>query len=100
MIWKKSLTPPSALSSGSEEEDAGNIGEDSDAAYGDGDDRGGDRTFNFTLVDPREPYECDWTMFKFPVAKHFVSRFREAHALGAMFHLNAELAAKFPVLSG
>ena len=97
---QKPTQPPSALSSGSEEEDAGNIEEDSDAAYATGDDRGGDRTFNFTLLDPREPYECDWTMFKFPVAKHFVRRFREAHALAAMFHLNAELAAKFPVLSG
>ena len=97
---QKPTQPPSALSSGSEEEDAGNIEEDSDAAYATGDDRGGDRTFNFTLLDPREPYECDWTKFKFPVAKHFVRRFREAHALAAMFHLNAELAAKFPVLSG
>jgi len=98
---KQKLTqPPSALSSGAEEDDAGNIEEDSDAAYAIGDDRGGDRTFNFTLVDPSEPYECDWTEFNFPVAKHFVSRFREAHALAAMFHLNAELAAKFPVLSG
>jgi hypothetical protein len=98
---KQKLTqPPSALSSGAEEEDAGNIEEDSDAAYATGDDRGGDRTFNFTMVDPSDPYQCDWTEFNFPVAKHFVSRFREAHALGAMFHLNAELAAKFPVLSG
>ena len=98
---KQKLTqPPSALSSGAEEDDAGNIDENSDAAYATGDDRGGDRTFNFICLDPRDPYECDWTEFNFPVPKHFVSRFREAHALAAMFHLNAELAAKFPVLSG
>ena len=96
----KLTQPPSALSSGAEEEDAGNIEEDSDAAYATGDDRGGDRTFNFTMVDPSDPYQCDWTKFNFPVPKHFVRRFREAHALAAMFHLNAELAAKFPVLSG
>jgi hypothetical protein len=52
------------------------------------------------MVDPSDPYQCDWTKFNFPVPKHFVRRFRKAHALAAMFHLNAELAAKFPVLSG
>ena len=86
---KPKLTqPPSALSSGAEEDDAGNIDENSDFI------------FNCICVDPRDPYECDWTKFNFPIPEHFVSRFREAHALAAMFHLNAELAAKFPVLSG
>ena len=46
-------------------------------------------SFNFTWVDPSEPYECDWTEFNFPVAKDFVSRFKEAHAVAAFFHLNA-----------
>ena len=45
---------------------------------------------------PEDVYACDWTEFNFPVPKHFVSRFREAHALAALFHLDAELAAKFP----
>jgi hypothetical protein len=98
---KQKLTqPPSALSSGAEEDDTGESDEDSDAAYATGDDRGGDRIFQFTMIDPENIYECDWTDFKYPVAKHFASRFREAHALAALFHLNAELAAKFPVLSG
>ena len=52
------------------------------------------------MIDPENIYECDWTDFKYPVAKHFVSRFREAHALAALFHLDAELAAKFPELNG
>ncbi len=38
----------------------------------------------------------DWTEFKYPVAKDFAPRFKEAHAVAALFHLNAELAAKFP----
>jgi hypothetical protein len=97
---KQKLTqPPSALSSGAEEDDAGDTDENSDA-YGSGDDRGGDRNVQFTMIDPANIYDCDWTDFKYPVAKHFVSRFREAHALAALFHLDAELAAKFPELNG
>ena len=100
---KPKLTqPPSkaqALSSGGEEDDGGDIHENSDA-YGSGDDRGGDRNVQFTMIDPEDVYACDWTEFKYPVAKDFVSRFREAHALAALFHLNAELAAKFPELNG
>ncbi len=53
---------------------------------------------------PRTFYTCDWTEFKYPDsnpdAKDFVSRFKEAHAVAALFHLNAELTAKFPVLNG
>jgi hypothetical protein len=97
---KQKLTQAaSALSSGAEEDDAGDIDENSDA-YGSGDDRGGDRNVQFTMIDPANIYDCDWTDFKYPVAKHFVSRFREAHALAALFHLDAELAAKFPELNG
>ena len=88
-----------ALSSGGEEDDGGDIHENSDA-YGSGDDRGGDRNVQFTMIDPEDVYACDWTEFKYPVAKDFVSRFKEAHAVAALFHLNAELAAKFPVLNG
>ncbi len=54
----------------------------------------------FTMIDPEDVYTCDWTEFKCPVAKDFVSRFKEAHAVAALFHLKAELAAKFPVLNG
>jgi hypothetical protein len=54
-------------------------------------------TCNFTMIDPEDVYACDWTEFKYPVAKDFVPRFKEAVA--ALFHLNAELAAKFPVLT-
>jgi hypothetical protein len=50
--------------------------------------------------DPENPLEIDWSGFKHPVPKRFVPRFREAHANAAMFHLNDELAAKFPVLNG
>ena len=88
-----------ALSSGGEEDDDGDIHENSDA-YGSGDDRGGDRNVQFTMIDPEDVYACDWTEFKYPVAKDFVPRFKEAHALAALFHLNAELAAKFPELNG
>jgi hypothetical protein len=38
--------------------------------------------------------------FKYPVPKHFIPCFCEAHAIVAMFHLNDEMAAKFPVLNG
>ena len=88
-------TKAQALSSGGEE--GGNSDTD---AYGSGDDRGGDRNVQFTMFDPENIYDIDWTAFKYPVAGHFVPRFKEAHAVAAMFHLNAELAAKFPVLNG
>ncbi len=52
------------------------------------------------MIDPEVAYACDWTEFKYPVAKDFVSCFKEAHAVAALFHLSAELAAKFPVLNG
>ena len=91
----------SALSSGGEEGDDGDDGANNDSdAYGSGDDRGGDRNVQFTMIDPEDIYACDWTEFKYPVAGHFVPRFKEAHAVAAVFHLNAELAAKFPVLNG
>ncbi len=62
---------------------------------------GGDRAVNFReQFDPEHPFEIDWSGFKYPVPKHFVPRFREVHAIAAMFHLNDELAAKFPVLNG
>ncbi len=79
----------------------GDTGNNNDSdAYGSGDDRGGDHNVHFTLIDPEDVYACDWTEFKYPVAKDFVSRFKEAYAVAALFHLNAELAAKFPVLNG
>ena len=86
-----------ALSSGGED------GEDTPRG---GDDNESDASGNseshveFTSIDPEDVYACDWTEFKYPVAKDFVSRYREAHAVAAVFHLNAELAAKFPVLNG
>ena len=94
-----------ALSSGEAEgESDGNsthADEGEDDAYGEGDDRGGDRAVHFLeQFDPENPLEIDWSGFKYPVPKHFVPRFREAHAIAAMFHLNDELAAKFPVLNG
>jgi hypothetical protein len=71
-----------------------------DDAYGEGDDRGGDRAVHFReQFDPENPLKIDWSGFKYPVPKHIVPRFREAHAIAAMFHLNDELAAKFPVLN-
>jgi hypothetical protein len=88
-----------ALSSGGEEDDDGDINVNSDAC-GSGDDRGGDRNVQFTMIDPEDVYACDWTEFKYPVAKDFVSRFKEAHAVAALFHLYVELAAKFPDLNG
>ncbi len=66
-----------------------------------GDDRGGDRVVHFReQFDPENPLEIDWSDFKYPVPKHFIPRFREAHAIAAMFHLSDELAAQFPVLNG
>ena len=52
------------------------------------------------MIDLEHIYETDWMQFNYSVPKHFVSRFKEAHAVAAVFHLNAELAAKFPVLDG
>eukprot|EP00291_Cryptomonas_curvata_P000474 CAMPEP_0172197956 /NCGR_PEP_ID=MMETSP1050-20130122/27796_1 /TAXON_ID=233186 /ORGANISM="Cryptomonas curvata, Strain CCAP979/52" /LENGTH=109 /DNA_ID=CAMNT_0012874677 /DNA_START=480 /DNA_END=809 /DNA_ORIENTATION=+ len=51
------------------------------------------------MIDPEHILDTDWTQFKYPVAGHFVPRFKEAHAVSAVFHLNTELAAKFPVLN-
>jgi hypothetical protein len=75
-------------------------GEGENDAYGEGDDRCGDSVLHFReQFDPENPLEIDWSGFKYPVPKHFVPRFRQAHAIAAMFHLNDELAAKFPVLN-
>jgi hypothetical protein len=86
-----------ALSSGGEDgEDTPRGGDDNESdASGNGESH-----VEFTSIDPEDVYACDWTEFKYPVAKDFVSRHREAHAVAAVFHLNAELAAKFPVLNG
>jgi hypothetical protein len=86
-----------ALSSGDEDgEDTLRDGDDNESdASG-----SGESHVEFTLIDPEDVYACDWTEFKYPVAKDFVPRFKEAHAVAALFHLNAELAAKFPVLNG
>jgi hypothetical protein len=63
-------------------------------------DRGCDRAVHFCEpFDPENPLETDWSGFKYPVPMHFVPRFREAHAVATIFHLNDELAAKFPVLN-
>ncbi len=91
-------TKAQALSSGGEEGEDGD--DNASEAYGSGDDRGGDRNVQITMIDPEHIYDTDWTEFKYPVAGHFVPRFKEAHAVAAVFHLNAELAAKFPVLNG
>ena len=74
---------------------------DDNELYGEGEDRGGDRFVPFVQhFDPENPLEVDWTKYKYPVPRHFVPRFREAHAIAAMFHLNEDLAAKFPILNG
>ena len=63
--------------------------EGEDDAYGEGDDRGGDRAVHFReQFDPENPLEIDWSDFKYPVPKHFIPRFREVHAIAAVFHLN------------
>ena len=68
-------------------------GEDDDDAYGEGDDRGGDRAVHLTEhFDPENPLDFDWSVFKYPVARDFLKRFREADAIAAMFHLCPELA--------
>ena len=92
-------TKSRALSSGDEDDEDSGAYNDSDA-YGSGDDRGGDRNVQFTMIDPERIFDTDWTEFKYPVPAHFVPRFKEAHAVAAVFHLDAELAAKFPVLNG
>ena len=74
---------------------------DENELYGEDDDRGGDRFVPFVQhFDAEHPFDVDWTRFKYPVPAHFVPRFREAHAIAAMFHLNDDLAAKFPTLNG
>lgn len=89
-------TDPEAEKAGADER----ADEDSDP-YGEGDDRGGDRFVHFTeRFDAENALDGDWSDFKYPVPEHFVARFREAHAIAAMFHLNDELAAKFPILNG
>jgi hypothetical protein len=92
-----------ALSSGEAEgifTDEDNAENENDA-YGEGNDHYGDRVVHFREhFDPENPLDIDWSDFKYPVPKHSIPRFREAHAIAAMFHSNDELAAKFPVLSG
>ncbi len=57
-----------ALSSGGEDDDDGDNGNSNDSdAYGSGDDRGGDRNVQFTMIDPEDVYACDWTEFKYLV---------------------------------
>ncbi len=46
---------------------------------------------------PENPLEIDWSDFKNTVP---VPHFREARAIAAVFHLNNDLAVKFPVLNG
>jgi hypothetical protein len=85
-----------AFSSGEAEGDSeGNIthaDEGEDDAYGEGDDCCGDSAVHF-----REQFGNRLVRLKYPVPRHFVPRFREAHAIAAMFHHNVELAAKFRV---
>ena len=93
-----------ALSDGgiesSEDKEGADSGSDENELYGENDDRGGDRFVDFQHFDAEHPFDTDWTRHNYPVAKHFLTRFREAHAVAAMFHLNEELAAKFPILNG
>jgi hypothetical protein len=86
---------------GEDEEDMayGEGNDEQDMAYSEGNNRGGDRVVHFReRFDPENPFKTAWSDFKYPVAKHFVERFREAHAISSMFHLNDDLAAKIPVL--
>ena len=69
-------------------------------AYEEGMDRGGDRNIYFQYWDPKSPYDTDWTQFAYPVAQHFIPRFRESHAMALMFFFDDELAAKLPNLCG
>ena len=86
-----------ALSSGDEDGEVTQRGGDDNESDASG---SGECHVEFTLIDPEDVYACDWTEFEYPVAKDFVSRYREAHAVAAVFHRNAELTAKFPVLNG
>jgi hypothetical protein len=96
----------SGKAEGESEGNSAHADEGKDDAYCEGDDRGGDSAVHFREQFhpenrfPENRMEIDWSGFKYPVPKHFVPRFREVHAIAAMFHLNDELAAKFPVLNG
>jgi hypothetical protein len=60
-------------------------GEDDDEVYGEDDDRGGDRAVHFTKrFDPENALDVDRSDVKYPVAKHFLTRFREPHAIAAI----------------
>ena len=78
-----------AISDGEEDQAAANDDDDDDDQYGADDDRGGDRVVNFVdRFDAEHALDCDWSDFKYPVAAHFLTRFREALVIAAMFHLN------------
>jgi hypothetical protein len=89
-------SPAAALSSGDAESKGNSThedeGEDENDAYS-------EATISLVIVScisassliPRNLSEIDWSDFKYPVPKHFVPRFREAHAITAKFHLNDDL---------
>ena len=68
--------------------------------YESGDDRGGDRNVVIMCWDYEDPLSHDWNNYKYPIADHFIDRFREAHAIALMFFFNEKLQEKYPVLWG
>ena len=70
------------------------------SAYSETADRGGDRIVHFQYIDPEAIMDTDWPDFKYPVAKHFIPRFRESFAVALLVFFDEALNAKFPNLCG
>ena len=91
--------PPPATASKAALSDGDSSSSDS-SAYSETADRGGDRIVHFQYIDPEAIMDTDWPDFKYPVAKHFIPRFRESFAVALLVFFDEQLNAKFPNLCG
>ena len=91
--------PPRATASKAALSDGDSSSSDS-SAYSENADRGGDRIVHFQYIDPEAIMDTDWPDFKYPVAKHFIPRFRESFAVALLVFFDEALNAKFPNLCG
>ena len=91
--------PPPATASKAALSDGDSSSSDS-SAFSETADRGGDRIVHFQYIDPEAIMDTDWPDFKYPVAKHFIPRFRESFAVALLVFFDEALNAKFPNLCG
>ena len=96
--------PQAAAISDGEDEGQGQGEGEGEGEPGEGEEGEGEEDFSpphfSQQFDPENPLDCDWSVFEYPVARDFVTRFREAHAIAAMFHLCLVSADKYPILNG